>query len=399
MTGATGPTRVDAERLDATDPLARFRDRFRMDDPDVLYLDGNSLGRLPLATARRLQEAVEREWGADLAGAWDHWIDLPTRVGDAIGRVVGAAPGQVAVSDSTTVNLYKLAVAALRHQARGGRRAVVVDPGEFPTDRYVLTGLGSDVDVRWAPPADLGGALAPGDVALVVYSLVDYRTSELRDLHAITRDVHDAGALVLWDLSHAAGAVPVDLDGASADLAVGCTYKYLNGGPGSPAFLYVRRDLHAVLDQPIHGWFGQREQFVMGPAYDPQPDIRRFLTGTANVLALHAIREGVDLTIEAGIDALRAKSTAQTDLAVALADAWLAERGFSLGSPRDGARRGSHVALRHPDGAALAERLWRDARVVVDFRVPDVIRLGIAPLYTRYVDVWDALARLRDVAG
>jgi kynureninase len=392
-------SRADAERLDAADPLAPFRDRFRIDDPDVVYLDGNSLGRLPLATARRLQEAVEREWGTELVGAWDHWIDLPVRVGDAIGRVVGAAPGQVAVSDSTTVNLYKLAVAARRHQDRHGRRVVVVDPGEFPTDRYVLTGLGSDVDVRWTPPADLGAALAPGDVALVVYSLVDYRTAERRDLHAITQQAHDAGALVLWDLSHAAGSVPVDLDGAGVDLAVGCTYKYLNGGPGSPAFVYVRRDLQPVLDQPIHGWFGQREQFVMGPAYDPQPDIRRFLTGTANVLALYAIQEGVDLTLEAGIDALRAKSIVQTDLVVALADAWLAGRGFSVGSPRDSARRGSHVALRHPDGAAIAARLWRDARVVVDFRMPDVIRLGIAPLYTRHVDVWDALARLRDVAG
>jgi kynureninase len=390
-------SRADAERLDATDPLAPFRDRFLIDDPEVVYLDGNSLGRLPLATARRLQEAVERDWGTELVGAWDHWIDLPAQVGDAIGRVVGAAAGQVAVSDSTTVNLYKLAVAALRHQR--GRRVIVVDPGEFPTDRYVLAGLGPDAEVRWAPPAELDAALGPGDVALVVYSLVDYRTAELRDLHAITRRTHDAGALALWDLSHAAGSVPVDLDGAGADLAVGCTYKYLNGGPGSPAFLYVRRDLQPLLGQPIHGWFGQREQFVMGPAYDPQPDIRRFLTGTANVLALCAIDEGVAVTIDAGIDALRAKSIAQTDLAVALADAWLAGRGFTLGSPRDSARRGSHVALRHPDGAAVADRLWRDARVVVDFRPPDVIRLGIAPLYTRHVDVWDALARLRDVAG
>jgi kynureninase len=392
---AGGIDRRHAEALDAADRLAPFRERFLVDDPDVVYLDGNSLGRLPLATARRLQEAVGREWGTELVGAWDPWIDLPVQVGDEIGRVVGAAPGQVAVSDSTTVNLYKLAVAATRHR----RGVTVVDPGEFPTDRYVLAGLAPDSEVRWAAPADLDAALAPGDVALVVYSLVDYRTAELRDLRAITQRVHDTGALALWDLSHAAGSVPVDLDGAGADLAVGCTYKYLNGGPGSPAFLYVRRDLQAALDQPIHGWFGQREQFVMGPAYDPQPDIRRFLTGTANVLALHAIREGVALTIEAGIDALRAKSIAQTDLAVELFDAWLADRGFSLGSPRDSARRGSHVALRHPDGAEIAARLWRDARVVVDFRMPDVIRLGIAPLYTRFVDVWDALARLRDVAG
>ena len=389
--------RADAEALDAADPLGGFRDRFLVHDPDVVYLDGNSLGRLPLATARRLQEAVEREWGTELVGAWDHWIELPVQVGDEIGRVIGAAPGKVAVSDSTTVNLYKLAVAALRHKR--DRRVVVVDPGEFPTDRYVLTGLAPDAEVRWASPADVDAALAPGDVALVVYSLVDYRTAELRDLRAITQRVHDAGALALWDLSHAAGSVPVDLDGAGVDLAVGCTYKYLNGGPGSPAFLYARTDLHAVLDQPIHGWFGQREQFVMGPAYDPQPDIRRLLTGTANVLALHAIREGVALTIEAGVDALRAKSIAQTDLAVDLFDAWLVDLGFTLGSPRDSARRGSHVAVRHPDGAAIADRLWRDARVVVDFRMPDVIRLGIAPLYTRYVDVWDALARLRDVAG
>jgi kynureninase len=396
VTGATGPTRVDAERLDATDPLARFRDRFRMDDPDVLYLDGNSLGRLPLATARRLQEAVEREWGADLAGAWDHWIDLPVQVGDEIGRVVGAAPGQVAVSDSTTVNLYKLAVAALRHQARGGRRAVVVDPGEFPTDRYVLTGLGSDVDVRWAPPADLGGALAPGDVALVVYSLVDYRTSELRDLHAITRDVHDAGALVLWDLSHAAGAVPVDLDGASADLAVGCTYKYLNGGPGSPAFLYVRRELQDELRPPIQGWFAQREQFDMGPTFEREPGIRGWLVGTPGVIALTSAQGGIEVVAEAGIAAIRAKSIALTAYAIALHDAWLAPLGCSIGSPRDSARRGSHVAIRHPDAKRLTAALIARA-VIVDYRAPDSVRIGLSPLTTSFEDVHRGLATLRDL--
>lgn len=383
-----------AAALDAADPLAGFRDRFVVADPDTVYLDGNSLGRLPRETLARLQDVVAREWGGGLVGSWERWLDLPGRAGDLVGSLVGAAPGQVVIADSTTVNFYKLAAAAL--DARPGRRAIVTDPGNFPTDRYVLEGLcaARGLELRWTTPDRLDSALDTG-VALVTFSLVDYRSAEILDLAAITAAAHDAGALVLWDLSHAAGAVPVALDASGADLAVGCTYKYLNAGPGAPAFLYVRRELQAQLRQPIWGWFGQREQFAMGPAYDPQPDIRRFLVGTSPVLGIHAVEVGAALLAEAGIDALRAKSIAQTEYLIALHDAWLAPLGFTLGSPRDPARRGSHVSLRHPDAARIALALRAHANVVPDFRAPDVIRCGIAPIYTRYADVWEGMDRLR----
>lgn len=383
-----------AQALDAADPLAGYRDRFVISDPDAVYLDGNSLGRLPRETAARLQEVVTREWGGDLVGGWERWLDLPVRAGDLVGSLVGAAAGQVVITDSTTVNFYKLATAGL--DARPGRGAIVTDAGNFPTDRYVLEGLcaARGLELRWATPDTLDSVL-DADVALVTFSLVDYRTAEILDLAGITAAAHDAGALVLWDLSHAAGAVPVALDASGADLAVGCTYKYLNAGPGAPAFLYVRHDLQAELRQPIWGWFGQREQFVMGPAYDPQPDVRRFLVGTSPVLGIHAVEVGAALLAEAGIEALRTKSIAQTDYLVALHDAWLAPLGFTLGSPRDAARRGSHVSLRHPDAARIALALRMEANVVPDHRAPDVIRCGIAPIYTRFVDLWHGMDRLR----
>jgi kynureninase len=393
-----------AEELDAADPLARFRDRFVREDPSPIYLDGNSLGPLPRATQARIAEVLGQEWGAGLVRSWNRWIELPRQVGDLLGEhLVGAAPAQVAVCDSTTVNLYKLASAAL--DARPGRNVIVTDDDNFPTDRYVLEGIAaqrgaelrmirSGIDQGLAEDA-LRGALDER-TALVSLSHVAYRSGALADMAKITRIVHEAGALVLWDLCHSVGAVPVELDAAGADLAVGCTYKYLNAGPGAPAFLYVRHDLQEGLRQPVWGWFGQRDQFEMGQGYEPAPGIGRFLTGTPDVIGTVAVQEGARLIAEAGIGRLRAKAVALTGMLIDLADAWLAPHGIAVGSPRPAARRGAHVTLAHPDAWRISQALIRRG-VIGDYRTPDRLRLGPAPLYTRFADVWDALDILREI--
>ncbi len=328
-----------AAALDAADPLAAFRGRFVADDPALGYLDGNARGRLPPATVERLREVVVREWGGDLVRSWARWMELPRRVGDRIaGAVVGARPGEAILSDSTTVNFYKLAVAAL--DARPGRRTIVTDRGNFPTDRYVIEGIAAAgcLAIRWIEadptlgpsPADLAAALDE-TVALVTFTHVDYRSAAVADLATMTRMAHDAGALALWDLCHSAGAVPVDLEASGADLAVGCTYKYLNGGPGAPAFLYVRAALQATLRGPIWGWFGQRDQFAMGQGCEPQPAIAGWLAGTPGVLALAAVDEGTAIVAEAGLDRIRAKAIALGAYAAALHDAWLPAYGCRLG--------------------------------------------------------------------
>jgi kynureninase len=397
---------ADATALvrDLADPLGRFRERFIIADPGLIYLDGNSLGRLPRATRDRLHRVIDEEWGVDLVEAWDYWIDLARQAGDLLATdVLGARTGEVIISDSTSVNFYKLAAAAL--DARPGRRVIVTDDDNFPTDRYVLAGLaearGAELRVVPSDPdhgvdaAAVARALAP-DTALVALSHVAYRSGAIADLPAITAAAHDAGALALWDLSHSAGSVPVGLESSGADLAVGCTYKHLNGGPGAPAFLYVRADLQARLRQPIWGWFGQRDQFAMGGDYDPVDGIGRFLVGTPPVLGLYGTLEGVRLTAEAGIEAIGVKSRALSSYAVDLYDQWLAPLGFRLASPRDPMRRGAHVSLHHPRAWQICQAL-RTVRVVPDFRTPDRLRLGFAPLYTRFVDVYDGMARLRDV--
>lgn len=397
--------RPDAEALDGTDPLAAFRDEFVVADPDLVYLDGNSLGRLPKATAARLVQAVE-EWGARLVRGWEDWIDLPVRVGDLLGEhLLGAQPGEVAIADSTTVNLYKLAAAAL--DRRADRRVIVTDDDNFPTDRYVLEGLaaqrGLELRLLHTHPVDgvdlasLEAALDE-DVALVSLSHVAYRSGALLDLAAAGAAAHEVGAMTLWDLSHSVGSVPVDLTGVGADLAVGCTYKYLNAGPGAPAFLYVREELHASLRQPIWGWFGQRDQFAMGPRHDPVDGIGRFLVGTPPILGLIAVEEGARLSAAAGIDRLRAKGMALTSLLIGLADEWLAPLGFDVATPREPALRGSHVALAHPDAYRMSRALLA-CGVVPDFRAPDRLRLGPAPIATRFVDVYDGLDRLRGLVA
>jgi kynureninase len=396
-------TRSAAEALDAADPLAGFRTRFAgAGDDGLLYLDGNSLGRMPRDTPAALARVAEEEWGRGLVGSWASWIDVGTRVGDVIGTgVLGARPGEVLLADSTSVDLYKLLVAAA--DARAGRDVLVCCADDFPTDRYVVAGVAAarGMTVREVP-ADVDEGLDPAvlaealddRVAVVVLSAVAYRSGALADVAAVTATAREAGALVLWDLSHAAGAVEVDLAANGADLAVGCTYKYLNGGPGAPAFLYVRRELQEELRQPIWGWFGQRDQFAMGPAYDPVPGIGRFAVGTPPVLAAAAVEVGAGLVADAGIGRLAAKGRALTGLLVDLADAHLAPHGVALASPRDPARRGSHVTLAHPHAWQLTQALV-DRGVVPDFRTPDRVRLGPAPLYTRFVDVWDAVDRFR----
>ena len=395
---------LDSAALDAADPLAPFRDRFVIPDQRLVYLDGNSLGRLPAATVERLARVVGGEWGGELIRGWDHWLDEPLRVGDRLAEaVLGARPGEVVLSDSTSVNFYKAALAAL--EARPGRRVVVTDRPNFPTDRYVLEGLARarDLEIAWLDPDDVEGpqpadveaALADhrGDVALVTLSHVNYRSAAIADMGAITALAHEAGALTIWDLSHSAGSIAVDLEGSGADLAVGCTYKYLNGGPGAPAWLYVRRSLQGQLRNPIQGWFGQRDQFAMGQGYDPEPGIRSWLVGTPGIIGLAAADEGIKLIAEAGIDRIRAKGIALTEYAIALLDARLARLGFSLGSPRDPAHRGAHVAIRHPDARRLtAELIARD--VIPDFREPDSIRFGLSPLTTRFSDVEAGVAEL-----
>ncbi|CAL2065300.1 MULTISPECIES: kynureninase [Streptomyces] len=402
-----GIPRGAAEELDAADPLAGFRDRFVITDPELIYLDGNSLGRLPAATPDRLREVVEEGWGEGLVRSWQGWIDWGARLGDRLAEhVLGARPGEVVISDSTSVNLYKLAGAAL--DAAPGRGTVLMDAEDFPTDRYILQGLTAQRGLRLRRLASaLDGGLdldvlrsaLDQDVALVVLSLVSYRSGALLDMAKVNELARAAGTRVLWDLSHAAGAVPVDLAATGAELAVGCTYKYLNGGPGSPAFLYVRGELQAELRQPVWGWFGQREQFRMGPDYDPVPGIERFLVSTPPLLSLAAIDPALALVEEAGMARIRAKGLLLGRLVDDLADAWLAPLGFRPASPRPPERRGSHVSLYHRDAWRICQTLAADAKVVCDYRVPDRLRIGPSPLYTRFTEVWDALARLRQVAA
>ena len=393
-----------AEECDAADPLASFRERFAFGDPSLIYLDGNSLGRLPLATADRIADVVRHEWGAGLVRSWEHWIELPCRAGDLLGsELLGAAPGQVLVCDSTTVNLYKLARAAL--DARPGRSVIVTDDDNFPTDRYVLAGVaaerGADLrlirtDMDAGVTADAVAGAVDSATALVSLSHVAYRSGALADMRKITGIVHDAGALMLWDLCHSVGSVPVDLDACGADLAVGCTYKYLNAGPGAPAFLYVAASLSGVLRSPVQGWFGQRDQYLMGRDYDPAPGIGRFLAGTPDIAGTAAVEEGVRLLAEAGIGRLRDKGMRLTDYLIALADEWLTPLGCVLASPRDAARRGSHVCLRHPEAWRIGRALIQ-AGVVGDYRTPDRLRLGPAPITTTFTDVWDALETTRRI--
>jgi kynureninase len=397
-----GPGPIDrrhAEALDAEDPLRSYRELFELPE-GVIYLDGNSLGPLPVATRERLRELVEEEWGCRLIRGWDEgWMDLPVTVGESLAPLLGAAPGQVVVADSTSVCFYKLARAAL--ELRPGRDQIVTDVGNFPTDRYVLEGIARErgLEIVWLegePSSDSVRAVLSDRVALVSFSHVSYRSAFLADMEGIAGAAHDAGALMLWDLSHSVGSVPVLLDACGVDLAVGCTYKYLNGGPGAPAFMYVRHELLPEISQPIWGWLGRRDPFQMGPGYERAADIRRLISGTPSVLGLAAVGEGAAIVSRAGIDRIRAKGIALTELAISLVDEALADFGVTVASPRDSSRRGAHVAIAHPEAQALCARLI-ERGVIVDFRGPDLIRVGLSPLMTRFVDVWDAVEVLRSL--
>jgi kynureninase len=388
-----------------SDPLAAYRDRFVGADSDLVYFDGNSLGRPLKVTAQRMASFVTDEWGGRLIRGWDErWFDLPLTLGDEIGRVcLGAAPGQVAVGDSTTVLLYKLMRAAVA--ARPGRTEIVIDRDNFPTDRYVADGVAREcgLSLRWIdvdPAAGVTGELLAAAVsertALVAVSHVAYRSAWMADGVELTRIAHDAGALVLWDLCHSGGSVPVSLDAWGADLAVGCTYKYLNGGPGSPAYCYVAERHLDELTQPIQGWMGASDPFLMGPVYTPTAGVRRFLSGTPAVVGMLAIADMVELVDEVGIEAVREKSVGLTEHAIALSDEHLAPLGVTVASPRDPERRGGHVTLVHPTMREVVAKLW-ERDVIPDYRDPGGLRVGLSPLSTSYDEVDRGIDEIRSL--
>ena len=398
-----------AHDLDAADPLKGYLDRFvDPGDGNVLaYLDGNSLGRPLKITAERLEAFVNGQWAQRLIRGWtDEWMEWPHSIGDAIGAAaLGAAPGQVVVADSTTVMLYKLAHAAVA--ARPGRTEIVIDTHNFPTDRYVVESIAEErsLSIVWIDTDPEGGitaddvAAAVGpSTALALFSHVAYRSGHLADMAAITRVVHDAGALILWDLSHSVGSVPVHLDECDVDFAVGCTYKYLNGGPGAPAFGYVRMDLQEQVSQPIWGWLGRVDAFEMEHGYEPAAGIRRIISGTPPIIAMIPVRAGVELVAEAGIEAIRAKSIALTEFAIEVVDSWPAELQVTIGSPRDSASRGGHVTIRRADFRELTPRLWEHG-VIPDFRAPDGIRIGLSPLSTSFVELHRGLETISELCS
>lgn len=398
-----------AHDLDAQDELAPFRDEFVISDPNLIYLDGNSLGRLPKRTIEYMKDAIEKKWGERLIRVWnDGWVDSPTDLGTRIARIIGAHADEVLVCEATSINLFKLAVAALK--ARPERVKIVSDELNFPSDLYILQGvidlLGNRHQMALISSAD-GVSIAPeavlsaidSDTAMVCLTHVAFKSAYMYDMAHVTEIAHQAGALALWDLSHSVGAVPLDLNSCGVDLAVGCTYKYLNGGPGAPAFLYVRRDLQEQLMQPMWGWFASQDPFAFHLDFEPASDLSRYRVGTPPMLSLLAIEPALDLLLEAGMDKLRAKSVQLSEYLIYLADEWLAPLGFELGSPRQAEERGSHVSLKHPESFRITRALIESpppaVRVIPDFRTPDNIRLGLTPLYTTFDEVYRGMARIR----
>ncbi|OAN41353.1 kynureninase [Microbacterium sp. H83] len=404
--GSSDDSLLDLARaLDAADPLAVHLDAFAEAPGVGAYLDGNSLGRPVRDVPERLASFAREDWGTRLIRSWDEqWMALPMELGDRIGRVaLGAAPGQTVVADSTSVLIYKLMRAALAGPATG-RTELVIETGNFPTDRFLAEGVAAETGatIRWLEPDPVHGvqvadvaAVVSERTALVSLSHVDYRSGALADMRGITAIVHDAGALMMWDLCHSAGVVPMQLDAWGVDMAVGCTYKYLNGGPGSPAFAYLRSAHQGVLRQPIQGWWSAADIFAMGPEYVPAGDIRQLLSGTPPVTSMLAMQAMLDLLEEATVDAVRDKSLSLTDLAVRASDEVLAPLGVRLLSPRDGAVRGGHVTIGHPDFRAVTQTLWA-AGIIPDFRFPDGIRLGLSPLSTSHVETVTGVLAVRD---
>jgi len=391
-------SRADLAALDGADPLAAARGKFAM-PPGIIYLDGNSLGPLPKATAASVVRVVEREWGEGLIRSWNAagWIDAPSRVGDKIARLIGAHPGEVVVADSTSVNLFKVLASAL--DLVRGRRVIVSEAENFPTDLYMMEGLVALLGGRHvlrAVPAGSIGAEVGEETAVLALTHVNYRSGAMHDMAALSRLAHERGALTVWDLSHSAGAMPLDVSDAGADFAVGCGYKYLNGGPGAPAFVYVAERHHRTFRQPLSGWLGHAEPFAFEGRYRPANGIARCLVGTPPILSLAALEVGVDLLLECDLAAVRDKSVRLADLFIELVEQRSAAHGLILASPRNGAARGSQVSFRHPQGYPVMQALIARG-VIGDFRAPDILRFGLGALYLRYADVWDAVTALAEV--
>ena len=391
-------TQADCETLDRTDPLRAFREEFSLPE-EVVYLDGNSLGALPSAAAARVATVVEQEWGRGLIGSWNdaEWIGLPERIGEKLARLLGAAPGTVIAADSTSVNIFKLLAVAFG--LRPDRRVILAETGGFPTDTYIAEGLvqltGGRHALRLIDTAEIPAALTQ-DVAVLMLTHVNYRTGVMHDMAALTAAAHEAGVLVLWDLAHSAGAVPVDLETAGADFAVGCGYKFLNGGPGAPAFLYVAKPLQAAARYPLTGWLGHADPFGFHPGYQPAPGIARATVGTPSIIAMAMLEVGVDIAVRAPMAAVRAKSLRQSGLLMELVAQRCKDTGLELATPAGEECRGSQVSFHHPEAYAVMQALIARG-VIGDFRPPDIIRFGITPLYLRYIDLWNAVTTLGDV--
>lgn len=409
-------SRETALALDSQDELAPFRDEFFIKDSSLCYLDGNSLGRLPKATIEKVTSFLTEEWGEELVDGWSHWIDEAQPTGDLLGRAtLGAAAGQVLVCDTTSVNFYQLCVAAIK--ARPDRKTVIIDSANFPTDRYVLQGIANQFSLKLIT-LDNDGSGGPGavkvdsenelitaellrpflseDVALVTLQAVNYRSGARPNIKEITDLVRSFGGLVVWDASHAGGSVELDFDANGVDLAVGCTYKYGNSGPGSPAWLYVKKELQQKLQVPIQGWFAQDDQFAMGADFDRNLGIRGFQIASPSIVGLRGVQASYEMIERAGIAKIAKKASLGTELMIALFDAWLAPLGFSLLTPRDPALRGGHITIGHPEAKRIASALRKYAKVVPDYRMPDSIRLAISPLPTSFVEVYDGFQRIRD---
>ena len=401
-------SRSTAQALDAKDPLAKYRDEFMIADPSLCYLDGNSLGRMPNATVGVVENYLRSEWATKLVSGWTDWIDEAQSVGDLIGRAsLGAAVGQMLCVDTTSVNFYQLCSAAV--DARSDRKTVITDTANFPTDRYILEGIckqrglklvviDDDDGEEFVSPEMLASVLND-DVALVSLSVIQYRSGVLHDVAKLTQLARDAGALFVWDASHAVGVVPMHYDRDKVDLAVGCTYKYGNSGPGSPAWLYVSHRVQSELNVPIQGWFAQDDQFAMGQGFDRTTGMRGFQIASPSIIGMRCVTTAFEMIERAGLSAIAQKAAQGTELMLALHDAWLEPLGFSVVTPRDSKRRGGHISVRHPDSQKISEAMRIFGNVIGDFRQPDCIRLAISPLPTSYVEVFDGFERIRDVVA
>ena len=401
-----------ALELDRNDPLAHFRSRYVITDPDMCYLDGNSLGRLPHSTVIAVNEYMTQEWGCEVVTGWSHWVDEAQPTGDLIGRsALGAGPGQMLACDTTSVNFYQLALAAIN--ARPGRKTIITDAANFPTDRYIFEGIAQQlglnlviIDNESAGSADCE-RITPeilekylsDDVALVTLEVIQYRSGARNDIKSLTNLTRKYGALLLWDASHAVGAIEMNLDANGADLVVGCTYKYGNSGPGSPAWLYVSKRIQKELQVPIQGWFSQGDQFGMGPVFERAEGIRGYQIASPSLMGLRCVKSAFEIIEEAGIDAIASKAAIGTQMMIDLYDAWLADLGITLLTSRNAKERGGHITLGHPDAARICVALRQFANVIPDYRTPNSIRLAISPLPTSYVEVWDGFQRIRDLVA